>query len=55
MYVNIQTKTQLDILALTQNNIIYSQEDNFGRPATSFQGIRIAMLERIGNSQTVIT
>ena len=54
MYVNIQTKTQLDILALTQNNIVYSQEDNFGRPATSFQGIRVAMLEGIGNDQAAV-
>jgi hypothetical protein len=54
MYVNIATKTQLDILALTQNNIVYRQDDNFGRPVTMVQGIPVKMIEGIGNSQTVV-
>lgn len=54
LYVNITTQTQLDILALTQNNIVYSKEDNFGSPVTMVQAIPVHMLEGITDTQAVV-
>lgn len=54
MYVNRRTQTQLDILALTKNNIVYRQDDNFGKPQTMVQGIPVKMLEGIKITQAVL-
>lgn len=51
IYCGRDAKTQMDLLAKSQTNIIYGFKDYGGQPITTFQGVPIGLQEKISETE----
>ena len=51
IYANNTLKTQMDILAVDKNNVMYNIENWSGRPITTFKGVPVRRVDAIKNAE----